>query len=72
MSGHTNFTSWIDSGAEYVLLKDGTKAMIETTFFTSDGMPNSDTFNIKTDKGVFELSDIDFEDLSNRHGSCDE
>lgn len=67
MSGHTSFTNWIDSSAGYVLLKDGTKAVIESTFFTSDGMPNSDTFNIKTNKGVFELSDIDFKELSDRH-----
>jgi len=68
MSGHTNFTAWIARCAEYILV-NGKKEKIVNTFFTSDGMPNSDTFNIRTEKGCYELSDkrIDFAELSNRH-----
>lgn len=68
MSGHTGFTIWISNKAKYLMV-DGEKEVIEDTFFTSDGMPNSDTFNIKTNKGCYELGDdrIDFTELSNRH-----
>lgn len=68
MSGHTDFTNWIDTQAEYVMI-DGKKENIQNTFFTSDGMHNSDTFNIKTDRGCYTLSDekLDFKELSNRH-----
>lgn len=70
MSGHTNFTAWIDRSAGYVLI-DGTEAKIIDTFFTGDphGIPNSDVFNIRTPKGDFELSDsrLDSKDLRDRH-----
>jgi len=70
MSGHNGFTRWINSRAKYIIV-DGKKERIEETFFTSDGMPNSDTFNIKTENGCYELGDerIDFKDLSNRNGN---
>lgn len=68
MSGHTDFTSWIDVCAEYVLI-EGKKEKILDTFFVSDGMPNSDVFVIKTESGCYELSDkkIDYAELSSRH-----
>lgn len=70
MSGHTTFTSWINSEAEYVLIK-GKRETIKSTFFTADpdGMPNSDTFNIETTGGVYELNDkdLDYGDLGRRY-----
>lgn len=68
MSGHSNFTSWINSEAKYILV-NGEQEEIVLTFFTSDPMPNSDTFNIKTKNGVYELRDdgVDFNDLRDRY-----
>jgi len=70
MSGHTNFTSWIDADAGYVLI-EGRKEIIISTFFTSDDMPNSDIFNIKTNKGCYSLGDkrLAYSDLSERHSN---
>lgn len=67
MSGHTNFTEWINNNANYILI-DGKKETILETFFTSNKMDNSDDFNIKTTNGCYELSDnrINFKELSNR------
>ena len=67
MSGHTDYTLWINNKAEYLIV-DGKKEKITNTFFTSDPMPNSDTFNIKTEKGVYELGDkeVDWDELRKR------
>ena len=69
MSGHTSFTHWIATSAEFVQI-NGTKAIIEDTFFQADpdGMPNSDEFMIKTDLGTISLSDkdLDYGDLVRR------
>jgi hypothetical protein len=67
MSGHTDYTIWITNDAKYLNV-DGKKEKIITTFFTSDPMPNSDTFNIKTNKGVYELGnkEVDWDELRER------
>jgi hypothetical protein len=66
MSGYSKFTSWIDSKAKYLFDKKGRKCKIESTFFTSSPVPNSDEFNVKTDRGVLDWDDIDFEELRER------
>lgn len=67
MSGHTGYTLWINNKAEYLIVNGG-KEKITTTFFTSEPLPNSDTFNIKTDKGVYKLGDkeVDWDELIKR------
>lgn len=54
MSGHNGFTSWIDSKAEYVIRKKcgSRKFKILNTFFTSNGVPNGDDFNIRTEGSI--------------------
>ncbi len=77
MSGHSEYTSWIDREAKYLLCKDGkTTKNITGTFFTSSKPPmhNSDEFMINLSNEIsLELgkpnSNIDWEDLRKRFES---
>lgn len=57
MSGHNNFTSWIDTKAGSLVLKDGTKKEVKETHFTSDPVPNSDNLFIRFSDGTFASAD---------------
>lgn len=65
MSGHTEFTSWINSEAGHVIYKGEVKK-IKSTFFTSDGCHNSDIFMIQLKNKTVDLSEVDYDDLSER------
>lgn len=52
MSGHTDFTLWIDKKAKFIKV-NGKKYKILETYFTSDGIvPNSDMLVIKIRVGI--------------------
>lgn len=68
MSGHTDFTWWINTEAKHVIYK-GEPKKIKGTFFTSDGgCHNSDIFMIRLAKKSINLgdNDLDYNDLSER------
>lgn len=68
MNGHTNYTLWINSEAKYLIV-NSKKETIISTFFTSAPTPNSDTFNVNTENGVYELGDneVDWDELRSRY-----
>lgn len=68
MSGHTNYTLWIENKANYLIVNNKKEIIIDT-FFTSNQMPNSDIFNIKTEKSVYEFGDkgVDWNELRKRY-----
>jgi hypothetical protein len=69
MAGHTDYTTWINNKAKYIIVLNA-KESIESTFFTSNSIPNSDTFNIKTNKGIYTFNNknVDWNELKNRYG----